>query len=248
MRHIEKAAIFNTLTKDKDILKRIHVYPLDVTDKDSIVTFKKNVQSYERVDVLVNNAGFAVGGFAEEVGMEAFRRQFDTNVFGVMAVTQAILPLMREQGSGTIINISSVSGKIGFPGLSAYAASKHALEGYTESLRLELKPFGIQVALVEPGSYKTNIWSTGMEVAERSKAENSPYYDYMRAITDKLESGKEKHEDPNDVAALISEIAEMKKINKLRYPIGRGLKVTLLVKKVLPWSIWEKVVLKKLKP
>ncbi|MFC0469830.1 SDR family oxidoreductase [Halalkalibacter kiskunsagensis] len=247
MRFVEKAAQFNTLVDDKNLLKRIEAFPLDVTDSSSISALKKKVESQERVAVLVNNAGFAIGGFAEEVDMEDYRRQFETNVFGVMAVTQAVLPTMREQRTGAILNMSSVSGKIAFPGLSPYAASKHALEGYTESLRLEMKPFGIQVALVEPGSYKTNIWTSGMKVSERSLEENSPYYDYMRTITDTLEFGKEKHGDPKEVAMLVCDLASVKKLNQLRYPIGRGLKMTLLIKKWLPWQLWEKIVLKKLK-
>ncbi|WP_332697718.1 SDR family oxidoreductase [Halalkalibacter lacteus] len=247
MRFVEKAAQFNTLVDDKNLLKRIEAFPLDVTDSSSISALKKKVESIERVDVLVNNAGFAIGGFAEEVDIEEYRRQFETNVLGVMAVSQTVLPIMRKQRTGTILNMSSVSGKIAFPGLSPYAASKHALEGYTESLRLEMKPFGIQVALVEPGSYKTNIWTSGMKVSERSLGENSPYYDYMRTITDTLESGKNKHGDPKEVAMLVCDLASVKNLKQLRYPIGRGLKMTLLIKKWLPWQLWEKVVLKKLK-
>jgi short-subunit dehydrogenase len=246
MRQIEKATKFNTLNLDQEVLKRIEPYPLDVSDTESIAAFKKKLQSMKRVDVLINNAGFAIGGFSEEVKMESYRRQFETNVFGVMAVTHPVLPLMRQQGFGTIINISSVSGRVAFPGLSAYVSSKHALEGYTESLRLEVKPFGVQVALVEPGSYKTNIWSSGMEVSSPSLKETSPYNDYMKVITGKLEAGKKKHGNPKEVASLICDIALLKKITKLRYPIGRGVKTTLLLKQFMPWWLWEKIVLRQI--
>ncbi|MCL7747985.1 oxidoreductase [Halalkalibacter alkaliphilus] len=244
MRNVEKAVAFNSLTDDGDILERIEPFPLDVTEGDSVARFSKKVQSMEKVDVLINNAGFAVGGFAEEIEIEDYRRQFETNVFGVMAVTQAVLPAMREQKSGTIINVSSVSGRIGFPGLSPYVSSKHALEGYSESLRLEVAPFGIQVALVEPGSYSTNIWSSGMEVSERSLDSGSPYYDYMKGITSRLEAGKKNHGDPDEVVHLLCELAMEERVKKLRYPIGKGLKWTLALKQLMPWSWWEKIVLR----
>ena len=126
------------------------------------------MEDFGKVDVLINNAGYAGAGFVEEVSMEEYRKQFETNVFGVLAVTKAFLPLMRKQGQGCIINISSISGKVAFPGLSPYIASKHAIEGWSESLRLEMQPFGVKVVLIEPGSYKTNIWSTGKQVAVES--------------------------------------------------------------------------------
>ncbi|MRH43416.1 SDR family oxidoreductase [Aquibacillus halophilus] len=244
MRNLKKAEIFNKLIKKQDVFDRIQPRQLDVTDKVSIGKFSEYVKGLERVDVLVNNAGFAIGGFAEHVEIDDYRRQFETNLFGVIAVTQAILPKMHERGMGTIINVSSVSGRTAFPGLSAYVSSKYALEGYTESLRLELKPFGIQVALVEPGSFQTNIWSSGMEISERSADKQSPYYDYMTAITSALESGKKNHGDPVLVANLISKIASMKELKKLRYPIGKGLKATILMKALIPWKWWEKIVLK----
>ncbi len=244
MRNVEKAVAFNSLTDDGDILERIEPFPLDVTEGDSVARFSKKVQSMEKVDVLINNAGFAIGGFAEEIEIEDYRRQFETNVFGVMAVNQAVLPVMREQKSGTIINVSSVSGRIGFPGLSPYVSSKHALEGYSESLRLEVAPFGIQVALVEPGSYSTNIWSSGMELSERALDSGSPYYDYMNGITCRLEAGKRNHGDPDEVAHLLCELAVEERLKKLRYPIGKGLKWTLAFKQLMPWSWWEKIVLR----
>ncbi|MDT8860386.1 SDR family oxidoreductase [Alkalihalobacillus sp. MEB130] len=243
MRSVEKAVAFNAILDDQEILERIEPFPLDVIEADSIARFSKKVQSLEQVDVLINNAGFAMGGFAEEIDASDYKRQFETNVFGVMAVTQAVLPVMRKQRSGKIINISSVSGRIGFPGLSPYASSKHALEGYSESLRLEVKPFGIDVALVEPGSYQTNIWSTGMEVAGHSEEKDSAYEEYMQAITRNLEVGKKKHGDPAEVAKLIVDLASRETIKRLRYPIGRGLKLMLLVKQLMPWSMWEKIVL-----
>lgn len=157
MREVNKSKPLLERAKEQKVDNLIHVHPLDVTSTESINLFKTLLVDYPSVDVLVNNAGFALGGFSEELSIENYRLQFETNFFGLIAVTQAVLPLMRAKKHGRIINMSSISGRIGFPGLSAYVASKHALEGYSESLRLELKPFGIDVSLIEPGSFQTNI-------------------------------------------------------------------------------------------
>ena len=113
----------------------------------------------EPLHALVNNAGFAVPGFAEDVTDAELREQFDTNFFGSAAVTRALLPQMRQQGFGHVVMVSSISGRMGFPGVSSYAASKFALEGWTETLRYEMKALGIHVVLVEPGSFETDIWT-----------------------------------------------------------------------------------------
>nr|WP_255639785.1 SDR family oxidoreductase [Aquibacillus saliphilus] len=244
MRNKDKFTVFNLHTNEQDVLDRILPYQLDVTDQESINRFSEKVNTLERVDVLINNAGFAIGGFAEQVEINDYRRQFETNLFGVMAITQAVLPKMRQKRNGTIINISSVSGRMGFPGISAYVSSKYALEGYSESLRLELRPFGIQVAIVEPGSFQTNIWSSGMEISKGSLNDQSPYHDYMTKIISSLESSKKNHQDPILVANLVAKIANMKEIKRLRYPVGKGLKATLFLKQIIPWKWWERIVLK----
>jgi NAD(P)-dependent dehydrogenase (short-subunit alcohol dehydrogenase family) len=152
MRDVNKAQPLLELAKENRVENFIHVLPLDVTSTESILLFRDKLENYPSIDVLVNNAGYALGGFSEELLIEDYRLQFETNFFGLIAVTQTVLPLMRAKKQGRIINMSSISGRIGFPGLSAYVASKHALEGYSESLRLELKPFGIDVSLIEPRS------------------------------------------------------------------------------------------------
>nr|WP_174495530.1 SDR family oxidoreductase [Salirhabdus euzebyi] len=246
VRNLEKAAIIEDHISDRNIMSRIEPFLLDVTDDGSIAKLSEKVEELNRIDVLVNNAGFAMGGFCEDVRIESYRKQFETNVFGVMAVTQTVLSKMRAQGEGTIINVSSISGIIAFPGLSPYVSSKFALEGYTESLRLEVKPYGIQVALVEPGSFQTNIWSSGMEVEEKSLSDNSPYYDYMKGITTALEKGKKNHGNPQKVAILIRNLALQQELKKLRYPIGQGVKMSLRLKKILSWKKWENMFFKQL--
>nr|WP_240339771.1 SDR family oxidoreductase [Halobacillus ihumii] len=244
MRNINKAKMYKSTEIPEHVRENIDVWPLDVTKDDSIEQFKQQLSQLERVDVLVNNAGFALGGFLEQVPLESYRRQFETNLFGVIAVTQAVLPIMRQQGRGKILNVSSISGRIGFPGLSPYVASKHALEGLTESLRFEVKPLGIDVSLIEPGSYETNIWNSGMELPTAAYDPESPYAFYIKALWKAL--NREAHDDPAKVADLLTKLASPSTVNKLRYPIGPGVRMNLFLKKVLPWSLLERTVLKKL--
>ncbi|CAM4014953.1 SDR family oxidoreductase [Mesobacillus thioparans] len=243
MRNLKKQDRLVELAAAEKVRDHIHVFQMDVTNKESIEELKMYVQSLNSVDVLVNNAGYAQGGFAEELEVDTYRKQFETNVFGVIAVTQAVLPFMRQQRYGKIINMSSISGRFGFPGLSAYSASKHALEGYSESLRLEVKPFGIDVALIEPGSYKTDIWKS---IEKVSISDQSPYESSMEAIMNELKNAESGYGNPQDVARLVAGIASANS-PKLRYPIGKGIKNTLLLKNLLPWKTIEKIVMKKLK-
>ena len=219
---------------------------LDVTDEESVHNFGSIVQGLDRVDVLINNAGFAVAGFAEELSMEEYQFQLETNLLGVMRVTNHVLPKMRKQGNGRIINISSISGLIGFPGLSPYVSSKYALEGYSESLRLEVKKLGIDVVLVEPGSFQTNIWSSGTHMSSKAGNADSPYLEMFIGMNKRLQKDRESYRDPVDVANLVLTIAEMKKTPTLRYTVGKGVRLSLLAKHLLPWRVWEKIVLSQL--
>ncbi len=246
MRNLDKAILYEESEIPERVKERIHIHKLDVTDETSIKELKQLVESLGRLDVLVNNAGYAGGGFCEEVSVQEYRDQFETNVFGVMGVTQAVLPTMREQGFGKILTMSSISGRVGFPGVSPYASSKFAVEGYSESLRLEMKPYGVQVALIEPGSFKTNIWSTGRSVSEQSLQSSSPYASYMEKIEKQLEESESDMGDPQDVADLIVELSKKKELTKLRYPVGKGISFMLKLKKWMPWKRWENEVLKRL--
>ncbi|MED1472208.1 SDR family oxidoreductase [Bacillus salipaludis] len=244
MRDLTKSEQLLGLAEEKQVVDFIHVHLLDVTSPESINAFKSFLSEWPSIDVLVNNAGFAVGGFSEELSIEDYRKQFETNFFGVIAVTNTVLPFMRANGQGRIINMSSISGRFGFPGLSAYSASKYALEGYSESLRLELKPLGIDVSLIEPGSYQTNIWTS---VDDLMVDTDSPYATYMKSILKEIESGQADYGDPMEVAKLVAEIATQVKSPKLRYPIGKGVKSNLFLKNILPWEKLETFIVKKLK-
>ncbi|UII54176.1 SDR family oxidoreductase [Cytobacillus spongiae] len=231
----------------QQVSDQVIIKKLDVTSQESLQHFHQVVDSLERIDVLVNNAGMAVGGFSEEVPLHAYRTQFETNVFGAIAVTQLVLPKMRQQTSGKIINMSSISGLVGFPGLSAYSASKHALEGWSESLRLELAPFHIDVFIVEPGSYHTNIWTTGTYIPAEADYDSSPYNDMMNQIKKVIEKSSANYGDPIEVATLVTDIATGKKGTTFRYPVGKGIGLTLFFKKLIPWKWWEKAVKKQIK-
>ncbi|MCU4787178.1 oxidoreductase [Bacillus cereus] len=246
MRNLEKQANLISQATQLNLQQNITVQQLDVTDQNSIHNFQLYIKEINRVDLLINNAGYANGGFVEEIPVEEYRKQFETNLFGAISITQLVLPYMREQKSGKIINISSISGQVGFPGLSPYVSSKYALEGWSESLRLEVKPFGIDVALVEPGSYNTNIWEVGKQLATNQSDTTSPYKEYMDKIQKHINSGSDTFGNPIDVAKKIVDIAEAKRTT-LRYPIGKGVKFMILAKKILPWRLWEHLVLRSFK-
>jgi NAD(P)-dependent dehydrogenase (short-subunit alcohol dehydrogenase family) len=170
--------------KEKLPLKAV---TLDVTDGISI---KNAIQSItdevSRIDVLVNNAGYTVAGAFEDLSMEEIKALYETNLFGVIRVTQAVLPIMRKQRSGIIVNISSELGRFGFPITSAYASTKFAIEGLSESMAYEIEPFGIKMVLVEPGFIKTSIGNNRV-TAKKSQDANSPYSQLMQHMGSYIE-------------------------------------------------------------
>ena len=167
----------------KDNLK-IDVLELDVDDEGSVKTaMKKILDEKQRVDVIVNNAGWGLWGCVEDVSVDEFKAQFETNFFSIIRLIQEVGPAMRKQGSGKIVNISSVAGRIGFPASPAYISSKFALEGLSESLRLEMSPFGIDVIIIEPGVIKTNFLNP-VKLAKKSESDTA-----YRDITAKVVSG-----------------------------------------------------------
>ncbi|PGT94960.1 short-chain dehydrogenase [Bacillus cereus] len=246
IRNLNKQENLISQATQLNLQQNIKIQQLDVTDQNSIHNFQLFLKEINRVDLLINNAGYANEGFVEEIPVPEYRKQFETNLFGAISITQLVLPYMREQKNGKIINISSISGQVGFPGLSPYVSSKYALEGWSESLRLEVQPFGIDVALVEPGSYNTNIWEVGKQLATNQSDTISPYKDYMDKIQKHMNSGSDTFGNPIDVAHKIVKIAESKHTN-LRYPIGKGVKFMILAKKILPWRLWEYLVLRSFK-
>lgn len=224
---------------DEGLKERVKPLLLDVTDEEQIhEAVDMILRQSGRIDALVNNAGYAAGGFVEEVPLASWREQFDTNFFGVIAVTQAVLPAMRQQQSGRIVLVSSVSGRIGFPALGPYVASKHALEGLGETLRLELAGFGIQVSIIEPGPYRTPIWRKSLE-AVNPPAPDSPYFGLYQRIQPLLQQSATGGGDPSRVAHTICRALSDTR-PKLRYLPGSGEKRMLAAKNYFPWSLIER--------
>jgi NADP-dependent 3-hydroxy acid dehydrogenase YdfG len=155
-----------------------------------------------RIDVLVNNAGFAMGGFLEDQSDQDLKDQFDTNVFGCLRVIRAVAPIMRRKQSGKIINIGSIAGRISFPALGSYAASKHAVKAISESLRVELRPYGIQVTEIAPGSYITQV-TTSARYGKSVHSAKSPYREYTQQMEALMAKEFAKGGPASDVAELV---------------------------------------------
>lgn len=248
MRDANKEAQLMEEARKLGVESNITILIVDVTDEVSIDELTEYVKQKGRVDILINNAGFASAGFVEEIPIHEYKQQFETNFFGTILLTQKILPIMREreQCHGKIIMMSSISGQVGFPGLSPYVSSKFALEGWSESLRLELLPFSIYVSIIEPGSFRTNIWSSGKKITEKSLLPDSPYRKQMVSLEKYLQSSSQNYGDPIQVAKKLVTISKNNS-PKLRYTVGKGVRETVILKKIFPWRWWEKVVLSVLK-
>ncbi|MBI4208097.1 MAG: SDR family NAD(P)-dependent oxidoreductase [Deltaproteobacteria bacterium] len=229
--------VFGTSRKESLDIHGIEMLALDVRSEDSVRQCVKQVMERAgRIDVLINNAGYGLGGFVEETSIGQSEALFATNFFGVVRVTQAVLPIMRGQNSGRIINVGSLAGLIGVPCAAFYVASKFALDGFTESLRLEVDQFHIQVSIIEPSFFKTNI-ANSVEVGNQlNRAYDSIREKVERAFQKEVESG----EDPSQVAQLIARITETKH-PKLRYRVGRDAVWIPRLKSVIPGKIFSYV-------
>jgi NAD(P)-dependent dehydrogenase (short-subunit alcohol dehydrogenase family) len=240
MRNLAKRDPLDQAANATGISDRIDVRELDVTRFETIPPFVDALfRDYQRIDVLVNNAGFAVGGFAEDIQIEELRLQFETNFFGAVAMTKAALPVMRKQHSGHIIQISSIGGLLGSVSVSSYSASKHALEGWSESLRLEVNSLGIKVVLVEPGAFDTGVWTRGAVMGKEAKKSTSPNFQRslkMREVIQRIPKA-----DPATVARVITNVA-LDPNPKLRYLVGRDAKMQLAMKRILPWKWHEELI------
>jgi NAD(P)-dependent dehydrogenase (short-subunit alcohol dehydrogenase family) len=217
MRNTSRGGELQELADDENL--SLKVIQLDVLIDESVNSAVQGVlEDAGSIDVLVNNAGFEIRGAVEEVTDEEARAQFDTNVFGLLRVTRAVVPHMRNRGSGRIINVSSVAGIVGVPFGGLYAASKHAVEALTETMYWELHPFGVSVCLIEPGAFPTEF-SANIQVARAH--ESGPYRqtaEEFRNRVSRLAPGGEP-QDPKQVADAIYSAAYDESL-KLRYPVG----------------------------
>ncbi len=224
---------------------RIHVERLDVTDQSSVDECAAKVHERGPLSVLVNNAGYGLGGFAEDVSLDELRAQFETNFFGLVRTTKAFMPRMREARAGTIVNVSSVAGTIGQPGLSSYHASKWAVEGWSESIRHELALFGVRVVLVQPGAFRTDIFERNRRLAKRCDDATSPYFALTQKMAKYVDQEVQTMADPRAVAELIVSIAREEN-PALRYPIGRDARLAIIAKRFLPARLFLWVVKKRM--
>lgn len=232
------ATMRNTKKSDslEEIIKKerldLNIRELDVNDDTSIEnTINCIKREANRIDVLINNAGYGLVGFFEDLTLDEIRNQFETNFFGVLNITKKIIPIMRLQKSGTIINVSSGAGQVGFPGISAYVSTKFAIEGFSESLMYELFPYGIKVVIVEPGVMKTNFFRNCI-VSEHSMKKSSPYSRSLDKFQKNVELMQEHATSPIDVAKVIIQVLGNNE-PKQRYIVGNDVAMILEAKKNL---------------
>jgi NAD(P)-dependent dehydrogenase (short-subunit alcohol dehydrogenase family) len=244
MRNLNKSENMKLIVAKENL--PIQIKQLDVTDDVSVKNAIQEISSEAgHIDVLVNNAGYGLNGAFEDLAMDEIKAQYETNVFGLVRTTQAVLPIMRRQKSGTIVNISSGAGRFGFPGSSAYVSTKFAVEGLSESMSYELEPFGIKVVIVEPGVIRTNFVD-GMVVAKKSQDPNSPY----SQITQKIATGFEemmKNASSADLVAKVVLDAITDENPSLRYLAGSDVETWLGGKRKIADEEFLKVMKQNLK-
>ena len=247
MRNLESRGRLEEAAQKAGVRDRRDLRRLDITEFDSLPgAVEAIVRDHARIDVLVNNAGFSVAGFAEDMALDELRHQLETNFFGNVAMTKAVLPVMRRQKSGHIITVTSVAGRLGQPMLSAYCASKYALEGWSESLRIETHSLGIRVVLVEPGSYDTDIWTRNVMIAKGALDPASPNKERSQRFAEFVKNSAKHRRDAREVAKLIVRIARDPN-PKLRYLIGTDAKVQVWLKRIVPWRKYERMIAKAVK-
>ncbi len=240
MRNLEKGKTISDIAAKEEL--ELHTVKLDVTDERSVTDAIKTIKADAgRIDVLVNNAGYGLAGSLEDLSMSEIKAQFETNVFGLIRVTQAVLPTMREQKSGIIVNISSIGGKVAIPLQSPYHSTKFAVEGLSESIAYDLEPFGIKVVIIEPGAIKTNF-ETGMVVAQNTQNPKSPYYNTMQKLQSSINSHFKNGTTPAKVAEVILNAITTPNPN-LRYTVGEDAAMIAQKRKDLTDLEFQKLIL-----
>src|SRR2546427_8175883 len=231
------ARVFGSVRNPKAAspIRGVDLVGMDVTDDTSVnAAVQTIVQKAGPVQLLVNNAGYSLMGALEETSVDEARQQFETNLFGVLRVTNAILPGMRQQGYGRIVNISSVLGFLPAPYMGIYVASKHAVEGYTETLDHEVRRFGVRALLVEPAQTKTKIRGN----SKFAKVALEVYADERKRLTDTVQQNIERGDDPRMVAEAVWSALPAKS-PRLRYPVGKGVALSRM-RRFVPASMFDK--------
>jgi len=218
MRDLQKSSELKSIVEKEKL--DMHFVQLDVTDDNSIKNAVRNIYNEAgRIDILINNAGYALSGAFEDLIINEIKEQYETNVYGLIRTTQAVLPIMRRQRSGMVVNISSGAGRFGYPTGSAYVSTKFAVEGLSESMSYELEPFGIRTVIIEPGVIDTDFHNAS-KIAKKSQDPNSPYASLMKAMESKVKKMIANGSTPQYVAEVILE-AITSPDPKLRYVAGK---------------------------
>src|SRR5215216_700969 len=247
MRNLEKSKNITEIANTEKL--PLQVVQLDVNDdrsvKNAINKIAAAAAENKRIDVLVNNAGYGLFGPLEDTSIEEIKAQFETNFFGVIRVTQQVLPVMRNQSiGGTIVNVSSVGGRIGVPVLSAYQSTKFALEGLSESMSYELEPFGIRLVIIEPSFIRTNIINSSAS-AEKALDSKSPYFLLMQKVKNHFKSMMENASSsspPEEVAKVILQ-AITSENPQLRYTVGNDAATIIQARMNMPDKEFRKMVI-----
>jgi NAD(P)-dependent dehydrogenase (short-subunit alcohol dehydrogenase family) len=220
--------------------------PLDVTDEESMISAVDEVERREgAVGVLVNNAGYSQSGAVEAVPLEMVRRQFETNVFGLARMCQLVLPGMRRQGYGRIVNVSSMGGKLTFPGAGYYHATKHAVEALSDALRFEVRGFGVGVSVIEPGLIKTGFAETAVGSMDGADGEN-PYAGFDQAVARATAENYERGPISSlgggpEVVAEAIERAISARSPRSRYAVTPSAHLFMRLRRLLPDGVWDAV-------
>jgi NAD(P)-dependent dehydrogenase (short-subunit alcohol dehydrogenase family) len=232
MRNLDRRKALDEAAQARGVSSSISVEQLDVTADHVVPKIRELVLKYGPFYGLVNNAGIAIGGAFEEQSEADVREQFETNVFGLMAVTRAVLPTMRAAQRGRIINVSSVAGRVGLPLVSTYAATKHAVEGLSESLRWELEAFGIDVCLVEPGTFKTPIFFANLRRGANITAAG-PYSAVTEMVEKLFLEEAEKAPAPDAVGRAIAGLLGAES-PRFRTAIGTDARTLVTLRRMVP--------------
>lgn len=234
--------VYGTSRTLRGVTDEFTMLPMDVDDAASVQAAVKTVLDREgRIDVVVNNAGFGYSGSVEDTAIEEARDIFETNFFGVMRVCHAVLPAMRAQRSGTIINVSSIGGLIALPYRGLYSATKYALEGLSEALRMEVKHFGLHVVLLEPGDLSTEFGANRRKA--RGAGETSAYRDVYQRVLVQVEESDRTGDPPESVARVVRQIVDSPH-PRARYAVGPFIqKFAIVLKRLLPAAIFERLLM-----
>jgi NAD(P)-dependent dehydrogenase (short-subunit alcohol dehydrogenase family) len=221
---------------------QLRVLQLDVTDRASIEdTVTSVVEQAGGIYGLINNAGINVSGYFEDLSEEEIRQVFAVNLFGTMAVTRAVLPYMRVARRGRIVIMSSIGGKIASPGATAYCASKFALEGFGESLAQEVKPFGVYVSVLEPGSVKTELYGRNRRLAARALDPQSPYYEWFQQLQGLMDQlARTPAASAEKVAEAVYRTLTDRR-PRWRYVVGRRPRLLITLRRYLPGELFERI-------